>query len=75
MEMGDLGADMEYGLGSDLLQYNTSYGIFIPKGLRHGPLSWKRVRRPHIEIAIVFGVGTFKERSDGSSWLNRKFDS
>jgi len=65
----DLGADMEYGLGGDLLQYNTSYAIFIPKGLRHGPLSWKRVRKPHVEMAIVFGLGTFQERMEDSSWL------
>lgn len=65
----DLGADMEYGLGGDMLQYDTSYAIFVPKGLRHGPLNWKRVRKPHVEMAIVFGVGTFKERMEGSSWL------
>jgi len=65
----DLGADMEYGLGGDLLQYNTSYAIFIPKGLRHGPLNWKKVRKPHVEMAIVFGIGTFKERSEGSSFI------
>lgn len=65
----DLGADMEYGIGGDLLQFNTSYGVFLPKGLRHGPLNWKKVRKPHVEMAIVFGVGTFHERMEGSAWL------
>jgi hypothetical protein len=57
----DLGADMEFGLGGDLLSFNTSYGVFIPKGLRHGPLNWKDVRKPHIEMAIMLGAGTLKE--------------
>ncbi len=57
----DLGADMEFGLGGDLLSFNRSYGIFIPKGLRHGPLKWKEVRKPHIEMAIMLGAGTYSE--------------
>jgi hypothetical protein len=57
----DLGADMEFGLGGDLLSFNTSYGVFVPKGLRHGPLNWKNVRKPHIEMAIMLGAGTLKE--------------
>jgi hypothetical protein len=66
----DLGADMEYGVGGDPLDFSTSYGVFLPAGLRHGPLVWKRVRKPHVEMAIVFGVGTFQERSDGSTRLS-----
>lgn len=37
------------------------YGIFIPKGLLHGPLKWKKVRKPHIEMAIMLGAGTCRE--------------
>jgi hypothetical protein len=66
----DLGADMTYGIGGDLLEFSTSYGAFLPAGLRHGPLMWKKVRKPHVEMAIVFGVGTFQERSDGSTRLS-----
>ena len=62
----DLGADMEFGLGGDTLSFNTSYAIFIPKGLRHGPLVWKEVRKPHIEMAIMLGAGTWKEGWEGS---------
>ncbi len=65
----DLGADMEFGLGGDLLSFNTSYGMFIPKGLRHGPLNWKNVRKPHIEMAIMLGAGTVKE-----GWADSFFD-
>jgi hypothetical protein len=57
----DLGADMEFGLGGDLLSFDTSYGIYVPKGTLHGPLNWKKVRKPHIEMAIMLGCGTLKE--------------
>jgi len=57
----DLGADMEFGMGDDLLQFNTSFGMWIPKGVIHGPLNWHEVRRPHIEMAIMLGAGTVKE--------------
>jgi len=67
----DLGADMEYGIGGDMMQHDTSYAIFIPKGLPHGPLTWKEVRKPHLEMAIVFGVGNFTERMEGSSWVTK----
>lgn len=57
----DLGADMEFGMGDDLLQFNTSYGMWIPSGVIHGPLNWHEVRKPHIEMAIMLGGGTLME--------------
>ncbi len=57
----DLGADMEFGMGDDLLQFNTSYGMWVPKGVIHGPLNWHEVRKPHIEMAIMLGGGTMME--------------
>jgi hypothetical protein len=66
----DLGADMTYGIGGDLLKHSNSYVIYLPKGLRHGPLTWQKFRRPHIEMAIVFGVGTLQQRASNSTRLN-----
>ena len=57
----DLGADMEFGMGDDLLQFNTNFAMWIPKGMPHGPLNWHKVRRPHIEMAIMLGGGTLME--------------
>jgi hypothetical protein len=57
----DLGADMEFGLGGDLLKFDTSHALYIPKGLNHGPLKWHKVRKPHIEMAIMLGAGTLSE--------------
>jgi hypothetical protein len=62
----DLGADMEFGMGDDLLQFNKSYGMWIPRGVVHGPLNWHEVRKPHIEMAIMLGAGTLMEGWGGS---------
>jgi hypothetical protein len=57
----DLGADMTFGLGGDALKFDKSFGVFIPKGMKHGPLIWHNWRKPHIEMAIMLGTGTLKE--------------
>jgi hypothetical protein len=57
----DLGADMEFGMGDDLLQFSKSYGMWIPRGVVHGPLNWHKVRKPHVEMAIMLGAGTLAE--------------
>jgi hypothetical protein len=64
----DLGADLQFGIGGDMLNFNTSNGAFIPKGLIHGPLVWKNVRKPHIEMAIMLGAGTVQE-GWADSWV------
>jgi hypothetical protein len=57
----DLGADMTFGLGGEEMKFDTNFAMFIPKGMAHGPLIWHKVRRPHIEMAIMLGAGTLKE--------------
>jgi hypothetical protein len=68
----DLGADMQFGLGGDLLNFDTSYGMFIPKGLIHGPLLWPKVRKPHIEMAIMLNCGTLKDGWGDSAIVQTK---
>ena len=57
----ELGADMQFGLGGEIHSFNSTFATFIPRGLRHGPLVWKEVRKPHIEMAIMLGAGTLAE--------------
>jgi hypothetical protein len=62
----DLGADLEFGMGNDPLMFDKSFGMWIPRGVAHGPLVWHNVRKPHIEMAIMLGAGTMMEGWDGS---------
>lgn len=57
----DLGADMSFALGGQRMEFSKNFGMFIPKGMTHGPLEWQNVRRPHIEMAMMLGAGTIKE--------------
>jgi len=53
----DLGADIEYSLGDQTLSINSTSAIFVPKGVRHGPLTYKEFRHPHVRISILLGTG------------------
>ncbi len=62
----DLGATMRFDLGDDLTEFDTTHCVFLPKGMNHGPLAWKEVRRPMIELAVMLGAGTWAEGWEGS---------
>jgi len=57
----DLGGDMEFYVGGQPLHFSTTSALFIPRGLKHGPLGLKEYRKPHIVMAIMCGAGTVKE--------------
>lgn len=46
--MGDLGAEIELGLGSEREKHiiTAPASVYIPRGMLHGPLNFKRVDRP-----------------------------
>lgn len=50
-----LGGEIELFIGGQLMTLNTSAGIFIPRGVTHGPASWKRFQSPHILLSIDIG--------------------
>ena len=61
----DLGAEIEFVVGGEPLKVDKTAAIFIPKGVKHGPLTWKRVDRPHIQMAIVLGGGVLSQAAPG----------
>jgi hypothetical protein len=58
----DLGADLEFNMGDEKLMFDKTFAMWIPKGIVHGPLVWHKVRKPHIEMAIMLGAGTVTDR-------------
>ena len=61
----DLGAEMEFTIGGEPLRFDTTTALFIPRGVPHGPLTWHRVNKPHIEFVIVLGGGTLATAAPG----------
>jgi hypothetical protein len=57
----DLGAEMQFFLGGQLLTFNTTSALFIPRGVKHRPLRYTEFRKPHIFIAIMCGIGSLQE--------------
>jgi hypothetical protein len=61
----DLGAEIEFVVGGEPLKIDKTSALFVPKGVKHGPLTWKRVDRPHIQMAMILGAGTLAESAPG----------
>jgi hypothetical protein len=60
-----LGAEIEFVVGGEPLIIDKTSALFVPKGVKHGPLTWKRVDRPHIQMAIILNAGTLAEAAPG----------
>ncbi len=53
----DLGADIEFELGGKQYTVNSTSSVWLPKGVKMGPMKWKNFRHPHIELSIIFNCG------------------
>jgi hypothetical protein len=52
-----LGGEIEFYIGGQPITFNTTTGIFIPAGVPHGPLTWKKFEFPHVEMTLILGCG------------------
>jgi len=56
-----LGGEIEFYVGGQSIIFNTTTAFYIPKGTPHGPVIWKRVDSPHMQMAIMLGTGKSAE--------------
>jgi hypothetical protein len=61
----ELGGEIEFMMDGQPLTIDKTSAIFVPKGVKHGPLTWKRFEKPHIEMTIMLGAGTLAEADPG----------
>lgn len=57
----DLGGKVEVNMEDQLLEFDTTSALYIPKGVRHGPRRVTEYRHPHLMISIMVGAGSLKE--------------
>ena len=57
----DLGAEIEFCIDGEPLTFDTTAAVYAPKGIKHGPLTWKRLDRPHLLMPIVIGTGSLAQ--------------
>ena len=61
----ELGGEIEFMVDGQPLTINKTSAVFVPKGVKHGPLTWKRFDKPHIEMTIMVGAGSLAEADPG----------
>ena len=61
----DLGAEIEFVMDGQPLLIDKTSSVFVPKGIKHGPLTWKSFRKPHLEMTIMLGAGSLAEADPG----------
>jgi hypothetical protein len=57
----DLGGEIECVVEGETLKINKTSALYVPAGVIHGPLTWKSVARPHLQMTIIMGAGTLAE--------------
>jgi hypothetical protein len=65
-----LGAEIEFYIGGQQINVNTTCGMFIPRGVPHGPLTWKKFNRPHMQMSLLLGAGS-REEAWGGNGIDR----
>lgn len=53
----DLGAELELCMGPEKEPHiiNTTTAVYIPGGMLHCPLKWKKLERPHLLVVVSMG--------------------
>ena len=61
----ELGGELDFYMEGQPLRIDKSSAIYVPKGVKHGPLVWKGVEKPHLEMTIMIGAGSLAEADPG----------
>ena len=61
----ELGGEIEFMVDGQPLIINTTSAVYVPKGIKHGPLTWKKYSKPHLELTIMVGAGTLAQADPG----------
>jgi hypothetical protein len=65
----DLGAEVEFWLGEkedvEKFTFTTSTSIFVPRGLVHLPMFFRKIRRPLVLVTVGINVGEWERVGKG----------
>jgi hypothetical protein len=61
----ELGGEIEFYVEGQPLCINKTSAVYVPKGVKHGPLVWKDVKKPHLELTIMIGAGSLAQADPG----------
>jgi len=61
----ELGGEIEFMVGGQPLKIDKTSAVYVPKGVKHGPLTWKKYSKPHLELTIMVGAGSLAQADPG----------
>jgi hypothetical protein len=61
----ELGAEIEFALEGKKITIDKTSALFVPKGVKHGPMVYKKVDKPYIVMTVMMGAGTLAEARPG----------
>ena len=61
----DLGGVVEFIGGDETLVMDKTCCVFVPKGVKHGPITWKKFVRPHFQLTVMLGADTLDDADPG----------
>jgi hypothetical protein len=61
----ELGGEIEFIVGGQPLKIDNTSAVYVPRGIKHGPLTWKKYNKPHLELTIMIGAGSLAEADPG----------
>lgn len=61
----DLGGEYEFVFDGKPVTIDSTTAIYVPKGVKHGPLTCKRFDRPQLLMTVMLGAGTLAEANPG----------
>jgi len=68
----ELGGEIEFIVDGQPLTINKTSAVYVPKGVKHGPLTWKKFSKPHLELTIMIGAGSLTEADPGGHEKRRE---
>ena len=60
-----LGAEVELVIDGESYVTDRTHLFYLPKKMKHGPITWRRVDRPLIEMTIALGASTAEAVNPG----------
>jgi len=70
----ELGAEIDLRIDGQTLKINSTGAIFIPRGVKYGPLFWRTYRKPHVLLKIILGNGE-EAKISSVLWKNESNNS
>jgi hypothetical protein len=61
----ELGGEIEFMVGGQPLKIDKTSAVYVPRGVKHGPLTWKKYSKPHLELTIMVGAGSLAQADPG----------